>query len=119
MVGGVPRSVIGSADCSCRRFDAFATTITAITTYGGYPTPIGGCTPSAVPPTDDTSSREGTLTLGDSGDRGDKVPDRLLRNHGGHRRCGRVGAAIDPIGASRSGERVVVGTGGLVEMRED
>jgi hypothetical protein len=36
-----------------------------------------------------------------------------------HRRCGRVGAAIGTIGASRSSsERVVVGTGSLLEVRE-
>jgi hypothetical protein len=59
------------------------------------------------------------LTLGDGGDKGDKVPDRPLGNHGDFRRCSRVGAAIDPIGASRSGERGVVGTGSLLQGRED
>src|SRR5215203_3042387 len=47
--------------------------------------------------------------------------DRIgpLGNHGDHRRCSPVGAAIGTIGASRSSERGIVGTGRLLEARED
>src|SRR5215203_3313868 len=45
---------------------------------------------------------------------------RTARRPSADQRCGRVGAAIGPIAASRSSrEREVVGKGSLLEARED